>query len=495
MQADARVATLDKVVWSPLEGSQELFLTCPLYEVLYEGTRGNGKTDALIVDFLQHVGLGYGDQWRGILFRQTYKQLEDVIIKSQRLIRQAFPSAQYNKTEHTWTFATGEQLLLRHMKDPGDYWNYHGHAFPWIGWEELTTWPSPDCYLVMQACCRSTVKDMPRKYRSTTNSYGPGHHWVKSRFKLPHMRGVTVFEETIDLERLPEDLRALVKDIRLPRVAIHGTLSENTVLTEADPAYIARIAASAKNSSMLEAWVEGSWDILAGGMFDDVFSWKHHVLDPFPIPKMWRIDRSLDWGSSRPFSVGWWAQSNGEDVLDADSRRLFGTVRGDLFRIAEWYGWNRSPNQGIMLSPREVAEGVLEKEMEFGLKGHVKPGPADSSIWDDDRGRTGGSIATEMQAEGVRWVKADKGPGSRKQGWEMVRQLLKNASPPEGGGPREKRGLFVFRGCEQFLRTVPTLPRDDDDLDDVDTDAEDHIGDEVRYRVRRKSTAASSGTM
>jgi len=36
-----------KTIWAPLPGSQTLFLTCPVYEVLLEGTRG-GKTDTLL---------------------------------------------------------------------------------------------------------------------------------------------------------------------------------------------------------------------------------------------------------------------------------------------------------------------------------------------------------------------------------------------------------------------------------------------------------------
>jgi hypothetical protein len=32
---------------------------------------------------------------------------------------------------------------------------------------------------------------------------------------------------------------------------------------------------------------------------------------------------------------------------------------------------------------------------------------------------------------------------------------------------------------------VPVLPRDEKDPDDVDTEAEDHVADEARYRCRR----------
>jgi hypothetical protein len=55
----------------------------------------------------------------------------------------------------------------------------------------------------------------------------------------------------------------------------------------------------------------------------------------------------------------------------------------------------------------------------------------------------------------------------------------------------EGEGLFVFDACLQFIRTVPGLPRDVTDPDDVDSDAEDHIGDEVRYHVYRRAPPAA----
>ena len=46
--------------------------------------------------------------------------------------------------------------------------------------------------------------------------------------------------------------------------------------------------------------------------------------------------------------------------------------------------------------------------------------------------------------------------------------------------------LYVFNNCTQFIRTVPVLPRSERDPDDVDTAAEDHIGDESRYRIQMR---------
>jgi hypothetical protein len=458
--------------WTPQPGSQEYFLMCPEFEVLYEGERGPGKTDALIMDFAQHVGKGWGGEWRGILFRQTFAQLSDVINKTLKWFPRMWPGAVYNRSDHTWTFPDGEQLLLRYMKSPEDYWNYHGHAYPWIGWEELTNWPTDECYLRMMSCCRSTVPGLPRKYRATTNPYGVGHTWVKHRFRLPNFRWRVITDSYREGKLEP------------PRVAIPGFLKENIVLLEADPGYYNRLVASARNKSELKAWTEGSWDIVAGGMFDDMWEPKHLVIPSFPIeliPRGWRIDRSFDWGSSAPFSVGWWAESNGE-ALEWEGR-WFGTVRGDLIRIAEWYGSTGKPNEGVRMLATDIADGIIDREEDLGLKGRVKAGPADTSIFTEENGVC---IAKDMQKQGVRWERADKGKGSRVQGWEQIRKRMKAALPNPDHLPREKPGLFVTDRCSHFIRTIPVLPRDDKNLDDIDTDAEDHIGDEVRYRVCRK---------
>lgn len=466
------------ITWAPQPGSQTAFLACPLFEVLYEGTRGPGKTDALIMDFASDCGQGFGSNWRGVLFRKSYPELADVIAKSKKWFSQMLDAPKFNEANSTWTWPGGEQLLLRHMRRPDDYWAYHGHEYPWIGWEEVTTWPNDECFLRMMSCARSSHPDVASRarVRSTTNPYGGGHNWVKARYRLPRMRGKPILNS-----------RARDGELEPPRMAIHGNIRENRILLSADPNYISRLRASARNEAELKAWLDGSWDIVAGGMFDDVWEPSTNVVPNFPaslIPRGWRVDRSLDWGSSTPFSVGWWLESNGEPIEFRD--RLIGPIRGDLIRFAEWYGWTGRRNEGVKMLPGAVAQGILDREEDLGLKGRVRPGPADHNIFTNDSGPTAESIMLE---KGVTWEKATKGPGSRKAGWEVMRQKMSQARPADGEAAREKPGLFVCERCDQFQETVPNLSRLDRDMDDIDTEAEDHIADETRYRVRRKDVA------
>lgn len=482
----------DNVIWKPQPGAQVAFLSAThVEEVLMSGNRGGGKTDSLLMSFCMFTNRGFGSSWKGILFRQTYKQLSDVITKSKKWIPQIWPGAKFNHSEHTWTFPGGEQLLLRQFTRPDDYYNYHGHEYPWIGWEELCNWPNDEGYKRMFSCCRSTQKGMPRMIRSTTNSYGPGHNWIKHRFAIPMMYSVV--------------RKGLVDEngIKLPnRLVIFSDIKENRILLDQDPDYLNRLSASARNEAERKAWVEGSWDIVAGGMFDDVWDPKYNIVKPFPIPPSWHVDRSFDWGSSAPFSVGWWAQSNGEDII-LPGGIVKNTVRGDLFRIKEWYGYTGQPNKGLFMLATDIAKGIVEREIRWGMRTEnwcrVKPGVADSAIFAAENGNC---IATDMQCKvrlddgklypGIQWLPADKRAGSRVTGWDQMRQMIKNAHPTEFG-VREKPGLFIWDNCVEFQRTIPVLPRSEKDPDDIHEDVEDHIGDETRYRVRASGVIVSSG--
>jgi hypothetical protein len=472
--------TETSVAWAAQRGSQVAALSCPVFEVLIEGNRGPGKTDTLLMCFAQHCGKGYGAEWRGIIFRRTYKELKDLISKSLKWIPKIWPKARYNASEHVWTWPDGEQMLLSYFRVPKDYDTYHGHAYPFIGWEELTRWPDDKCYKPMFSCCRSSDPRVPKMIRSTTNPYGVGHNWVKARFRLPigGTRG-PVIRDSVDRDGEPEP----------ERVVIHCDLAENKILLAAQPNYLQSIKAAARNQAEYDAWVHGSWDIVAGGMFDDVWEPKIHIVPNFPprmIPNGWYVDRSYDHGQSAPFSVGWWAESNGEPLHY--NGYTYGRVRGDMIRFAEWYGWNGTENEGLNMLARDIARGIKEREADMGIAGRVFAGPADNNIFDPDPSGTQ-STASEMEAEGVSWTRCDKSPGSRKQGWEQMRKMMKSAKEY----PREHPAVYITERCAQFKRTVPVLPRSDLDLDDVAKEAEDHIGDETRYRLRYKRKVITTG--
>ena len=106
--------------WMPYPGAQMRFLTCPVYEALMHGTRGGGKTDTLLMSFAMHTGKGYGQHWRGVLFRLTYPQLAGVVAKSRRWLSQFFPKARFNKSDYVWEWPDGEMLFFRYGASDDD---------------------------------------------------------------------------------------------------------------------------------------------------------------------------------------------------------------------------------------------------------------------------------------------------------------------------------------------------------------------------------------
>lgn len=435
-------------------------------------THNSGKSELLLMDYARDVGKGYGAAWRGILFRKQLGDLDEMVRKAETLFGAIYGNKfrfLHSKADYRCVWDSGEELLFRHLANVDEYQEYHGHQYPWIGFEELTQWEDDKPYKKMFSCCRPTAQGVPTRIRANTNPSGVGHNWVKKRFKLPNHHG-----------------RVIREPAQEPRVAIRLDLKENFVLLHTDPGYINRIRAAASSPAEAKAWADGDWDVTFGGMFDDIWDSNVHVVPdirPLAIPRGWRLSRSYDHGQSKPFASLWWAESNGEP-LDLPGGRRIGQVRGDLVLFKEWYGTNGEENTGVRMLASKIAEGIRDRERDWGIAGYVNPGPADTEIWSRDNRGTGRAPIDDF--EGVLgydcWEKADKSPGSRKRGWQQVREYMQGAKPGPDG-TRESPGLFVCEGCVHWLELVPPTPRSPKDNDEIPDSYEDHLGDATRYRV------------
>ncbi len=426
------------IIWAPHYGSQNLFLSCPVYECLIQGTRGGGKTDCLLMSYAKHVGKGYGAAWTGALFRQTYPQLADVVAKSKRWFYQIFPGSRFNESDYYWSFPWGERLFFRYGNTEDDYWNYHGHEYPWLGFEEATNWKDSKFYESMLSTCRSSVDGVPKMIRATTNPFGKGHGWVKDRFQIGlHPPGYVIGK-------------------RKARTQIFSSIFENTHLLKADPDYIKTLI-DLKDPNRRKAWLYGDWDIHVGSFLEGIWDAKKHVVEPFQIPPSWEVWRSFDWGFSAPYACYWLA-------MDPD---------GVIYVWKELYGAGENEGSGTKEDARMVARKIRAMEQSFERIGYdVRVPLADPSIF--SKQGTEKTVASIMHEEGVRWYPAWNAKGSRVNGAQTIVQLLTDGK------------LKFFSTCKHAIRTIPQLHPSETIPDDVDTTEEDHAWDSIRYGVMRK---------
>ena len=122
---------------------------------------------------------------------------------------------------------------------------------------------------------------------------------------------------------------------------------------------------------------------------------------------------------------------------------------------------------------------LMEPEFREGIR---PIGIADPAIWDKSRGPS----VEEQLREQFSGVVFRKGDNTRLAGKMQLHERLKFR---EDGRPM----LYVFNTCRDFIRTIPSLAYSERDVEDIDTDGEDHIYDELRYVCMKNPIAAVTG--
>lgn len=438
------------VPWRAQPGPQlEAVRLAYVPELLFGGARGGGKTAFLLGDFAQDVPTNAGPYWHGILFRRTYPQLEEVVKQSIEMYPPWFgrENVRWTEKDKTWRWKNGATLKLRFLESDNDWQEYQGHQYTWIGFDELTSWPTPENYLRIKANLRSARPEVRyRRIRCSANPGGPGHEWVKDYYGIGrYPKGRVILT--------PED------GSTMSRVFIPSRVEDNKILMEADPGYVARLK-SLGSPELVRAWLEGDWNVVQGAYFPE-FDPSRHVIAPFEIPSDWTKFRAMDWGSAAPFSVGWYAVSDGTVLPNGRSYPA-----GAIIKYREWYG-AKGPNVGIKATAEEVALGIVDRTPGDEKINDMVIDPAAFAM------NGGPSIAERMMTATKGRCSMRRGDNKRIPGWDALRERLK--------GDGERPMLYFFSTCQHTIRTLPALQHDQTKAEDVDTEGEDHAADETRY--------------
>lgn len=421
------------------------FLTAEEMHVCYGGARGGGKSWVVRVKAME-----LAHEYPGIkilIVRRTFRELDNNHI--QPLLELLHGQATYNRQDKRFTFPNKSTISFGYCDSDGDLGQYQGAEYHVIFLDESTQLKQ-EWIDKIRACCRS-ADNIPKRMYYTCNPGGESHTWHKERF-VDRKKAITgSLDNQIFIRALPTDNKALM---------------------ESSPEYLAQL--EALPPKLRAAWLEGSWDIFEGCVFEEFViapenedrRWTHVIpAEGFRIRKHWHVQRSFDWGFRRPFAASYF-------VTDDD---------GVVYMIAEFYGCQRDmrtgeaiPNEGLKWDPDKVFEEMRAFEQTHPLlAGHEITGVADPAIWNPEHGV---SIADVAIKHGIYFSPAQH---QRLHGLMQIHYRLQFDSD---GYPRM---YFLKEYCPNIIRTLPTLQYDQHKIEDVDTDGEDHLYDTLRYHLEQ----------
>jgi hypothetical protein len=434
------------IVFCPHPGPQTAFVECPVFEIVYGGARGGGKTYGCLGEFIIH-GQQFGGLAKGLFLRRTRESLKDAIREAKVLYRDI---ATWKATKNEFHFKSGAVLVFNYLDRDEDAENYQGHQYTRIYIEELTQFPDPAPVMKMLATLRS-AHGVNCQFRASCNPGGPGHNWVKARYVDNGAFNVVVDDES-----------------GLDRVFIPARIKDNPSLLANDPNYIGRLKL-AGNEQLVKAWLDGNWDVIQGAFFSE-WDPSVHILDHKTVMQSingdWRFFMSGDWGSASPFAFGWYGIIPDEFFVGMQK-----IPRGAIIRIREYYGNKPGAfNKGLKMPAEKVCTEVKKRTKEKLLYGVLDP-----SAFKQDGGP---SVAERMASSGARFRRADNRRVARKGsfgGWDICRfRLLGRDDTPM---------FYVTEASPHFIRSVPVIQHDKSNIEDLNTEAEDHIADEWRYAM------------
>jgi len=433
-----------EIIFKPNPGPQTQFLASTEQEVLYGGAAGGGKSYSLVADPVRYLNNSHA---RMLLVRRSTEELRELISVSKQLYPKAVPGIRFMERDKTWVAPSGATLWMSYLDRDDDVMRYQGQAFNWIGFDELTQWPTPYSWNYMRSRLRTTIDSgLPLYMRATSNPGGPGHRWVKKLFidQGQFNKSFWATDEFGEIIRWPKG-HTREDEPLFKRKFIPATLFDNPYLS-IDGMYEANLLSLPEQQR--RQLLEGDWDINEGAAFPE-FNRKIHVIEPFDIPSSWVKFRSCDYGYGSYTGVVWIA-------IDPSSEQL--VVYRELY-VSK-------------VVATDLADMVLQAEE--GEK--MRYGVLDSSLW-HNRGDTGPSLAEQMIMKGCRWRPSDRSKGSRVAGKnELHRRLQVDQFTEE---PR----LVVFNTCTNLISQLPALPLSKNNPEDVDTHSEDHLYDALRYGI------------
>jgi len=450
-----------------LNEKQMQVLLSPANEILYGGAAGGGKSyliRAIAASLCYDV-----PNLQVYLFRRTYPDLianhMNGYMSFPEMLAPFMEKEQVSIVDTEIRWSNGSKIHLCHCQHEKDVLKYQGAEIHVLLIDEITHF-SEYMYRFLRNRVRIGGLPIPKQWNSRIplilvggNPGGVGHAWVKRTF--------IEMSKAYECKQMPDSEGGMIRQY------IPARLDDNPVLTQNDPKYLARLSGLGSDA-LVKAMRDGDWDVVAGAAFENL-SRDKHCIRPFAIPDWWTKWTSLDWGSTKPYAVGWYTVNEETLVLKARDNypeKIIG--KGSIIKYRELYGWNGNPDEGCRKESWEVAKEIAEIEDGELISYRI----ADSAMW---AVHDGVSIAERfmdaLEQFGATNPSMERSMKDRIANYQEIRARL---SLSDG----ENTGFYVFDTCHHFWRTVPDLILDERHPEKGwDTRQEDHVIDETGYSL------------
>ena len=426
---------MTEVLWRPHDGPQTEFLRRIEDEALFGGSKGPGKTDALIYGGLRQVD---HPQYHAAIFRRTYPELQEIMDR----MHQRFPrlGATWNEAKKRWVFPSGARYSCFYMKEEKDKYLHQGKEYHYLGFDQVEQMTEGQVSF-LQGCSRTSYPGLTVTMRASANPGGVGHLWVKNKF--------------IDLG---DSQPYTDPDSGLTRVFISANIYDNPAVLEHDPAYLRRLMALPEAER--RAYLYGDWDVFSGQYFPE---WRRatHIVELTRAPEPWqeRIG-GMDWG---------YDPSPGVVLIGAvdESERVV---------IYDELTFRRS-------SPYEVAGLIHERWPTVNAIIEADPSMRTPSI---DTGVCIMDTINETLAELGSNIMVRSANRDRLNGWARVHQYFHVRQAPDGMTPWcrfAELDLETGIGCPELIKTIPAQVHNERMTGDMEKGSTDHHADALRYML------------
>lgn len=260
----------------PQPGPQERFLSSPADIAIYGGAAGGGKTFALLIEPLRHVGRpGFG----AVVFRRTSVQIRQeggLWDEAMGLYRPFGSHAREQMLD--FRFRSGARISFAHMEHDQDRYNWDGSQIPLIGFDQLEHFSHAQFFYMLS---RNRSACGVRPYIRATCNPDPDS-WLKGfiewwldeageypdEAKAGRLRWFIRSGDELIWADSAEALRAEhgVQVEPLSVTFIPAKPTDNAILLDKDPGYLAKLRALPKVER--ERLERGNWRIRpAAGLY------------------------------------------------------------------------------------------------------------------------------------------------------------------------------------------------------------------------------------